>query len=290
MKIVAQTMMKSIIVNITLVVIKLITGLLCGFKSMVADAVHSLSDLSTDLVAIVGQKLATKKADDNHPYGHGRIEYVTSIVIGAVILFMGIELMTSVIKEEVSVSKNTLTALIVVAITIILKFILSRYIQSKGKEINNSILLASARESMADVLSSMGVFIAVFLSLFQDSISILKYTDKVGTAIISLFILKTAYHILMDNFKAIIGECEKNAEVINEIKSIIMSVPTVMDIDNLTVMKFGSYYQITLGASVDAKCSLEKAHETAHNIEDELLGSRLKIKYVVVHINPYKEH
>lgn len=290
MKIVAKTMAKSIIVNISLVILKLATGILSGYKSIVADAVHSLSDLSTDLVAIIGQKLATKKADADHPYGHGKIEYVTSIIIGTFILLMGIELMKSVFTEKLIVSKSSLIVLIVVAITIISKFVLSRYIYYKGKKINNSILLASAKESTADVFSSIGVFIAIFLSLFQEDIAILKYADKVGTAIISLFILRTAYHILMDNFKAIIGECEKNEEIINEIKKIIMSVPTVMNIDSLTVMKFGSYYQIMLEAAVDDKCSLEEAHEVAHNIEDELLSCRLKIKYVVVHISPYGKH
>lgn len=286
MKNVVQSMIVSIVVNFILIVIKLVVGIISNYKSLVADAVHSFSDMSTDLVAIFGQWLAVKKADDKHPYGHGKIEYITSIIIGGFILALGIGLINSTITGNIAPSKYTNIALIVVIITIILKYGLAKYVYYKGKIDNNSILLASAQENMADVLSSIGVFITITLSMLTKYVPIFKYADKVGGLIISLLIIKTSFNILRDNINAIIGEREQNQNVIDKIKNIILSISDVLSIDDLVVMKLGSYYQIILDVGLDSKMTLKDAHNVAHKIEKELIDSNLKIKYVTVHINP----
>lgn len=286
MKNVVQSMIVSIVVNFILIVIKLVVGIISNYKSLVADAIHSFSDMSTDLVAIFGQWLAVKKADDKHPYGHGKIEYITSIIIGGFILALGIGLINSTIIGNIAPSKYTDIALIVVIITIILKYGLAKYVYYKGKIDNNSILLASAQENMADVLSSIGVFITITLSMLTKYVPIFKYADKVGGLIISLLIIKTSFNILRDNINAIIGEREQNQNVIDKIKNIILSISDVLSIDDLVVMKLGSYYQIILDVGLDAKMTLKDAHNVAHKIEKELIDSNLKIKYVTVHINP----
>ena len=286
MKNVVQSMIVSIVVNFILIVIKLVVGIISNYKSLVADAIHSFSDMSTDLVAIFGQWLAVKKADDKHPYGHGKIEYITSIIIGGFILALGIGLINSTITGNIAPSKYTNIALIVVIITIILKYGLAKYVYYKGKIDNNSILLARAHENMEDVFSSIGVFITITLSLLTKYVPIFKYADKVGGLIISLLIIKTSFNILRDNINAIIGEREQNQNVIDKIKNIILSISDVLSIDDLVVMKLGSYYQIILDVGLDAKMTLKDAHNVAHKIEKELIDSNLKIKYVTVHINP----
>lgn len=290
MKDVAQAMFVSIIVNTVLVIIKFVIGVTSNYRSLVADAIHSFSDLSTDVIAILGEWLAGKKEDKNHPYGHGKMEYITSIIIGTFIMILGISMISGTISSEVVESRHRIVALVAVAITILLKYGLAKYVYNMGKRANNSILIASSKENMSDVLSASSVFITIIISLFSDYVPIFKYADKVGGIIISLLIMRTAFNILKDNINAIIGECEQDEEVIYRIKGIIMSLPDVLSIDNLNVMKFGAYYQIMLDAGVDANCKLEKAHIIAHNIEQELIDSDLKIKYVSVHINPYEKH
>ena len=142
---------------------------------------------------------------------------------------------------------------------------------------------------MSDVLSASSVFIAIVLSFFQDSISFLKYADKVSGIVISLLIIKTSYNIFKENITAIIGECEHDENVIAKIKDKIMSVSNVLIIDNLTVMKYGSYYQVVLDVGVDEEYKLKDAHNIAHDIEKQLLDGDLNIKYVVVHVNPYRK-
>lgn len=289
MKHVVQSMMVSIVVNFILVVIKFIFGVISNYKSLVADAIHSFSDMSTDLVAILGQWLAIKKPDDNHPYGHGKIEYITSIIIGAVILALGIGLINATVIGNVVPSKYTTIALVVVVITIILKYGLAKYVYYKGQIDNNSILLASAKENMADVLSSIGVFVTIVLSTLTKYVPIFKYADKIGGLIISLLIIKTSFNILKDNIKAIIGEHEQDENIINKINNTILKNSGVLSIDNLVVMKFGTYYQIILDVGLDAETTFKKAHSIAHQIEEKLMKSNLKVRYVTVHINPYEK-
>lgn len=286
MKKIYKTIIVSITVNTMLVLLKLIVGFITNYKSIIADAVHSFSDLSTDIVALLGQRLSLKKPDNNHPYGHGKIQYITSIVIGAVIMALGIELIITTITSKIEVFHNHSLALIVVAITIISKFLLAKYIEHRSKKYNNAILIASSKESMADALSSIGVFLTIILSLFKEQIPILAYADKVGGLIISMFIIKTSLNILRDNVNAIIGESEQNEEVINKIRDIIMEVRGILTIDELTIMKFGSYYQVVLDVGIDSNCELEKAHAIAHDVEEKLLKSKFVIKYVSIHMNP----
>jgi cation diffusion facilitator family transporter len=287
MKYVVKTMLVSIVVNIILVTIKLVIGLITNYKSLVADAVHSFSDLSTDVIAIFGEWLASKKPDEDHPYGHGKMEYITSLIIGTFILILGISMIYSTIGAQVVETNYRVVALVAVIITIFLKYGLAKYVYNRGKKINNSILIASSKESMSDVLSAISVFITIVLSMFQEYVPIFKYADKAGGIIISLFIIKTAYNILKENMNAIIGESEKDVEIIYQIKGIIMNELDILSIDNLNVMKFGSYYQILLDVGVDSSCSLERADVIAHTIEKNLIDSDLKIRYVSVHTNPY---
>jgi cation diffusion facilitator family transporter len=279
-------MFVSITVNITLVFIKLIMGIISNYKSLVADAIHSFSDLSTDVVAIFGQRMASKKEDQNHPFGHGKIEYITSIIIGVFIMVLGINMISSTINGEIVETKYRNIALIAVFITIILKYLLAQYVYKMGQKLKNNILIAGSKENMSDVLSASSVFVAILLSMFQHTIPIFRYTDKIAGIIISLLIIKTSFYILKDNINTIIGECERDENIISNIKHLITTVPDVISIDNLIIMKFGSYYQIMLDAGVNNDFKLKEAHDVAHNIEKELLSSDLRIKYVVVHINP----
>lgn len=289
MKDVCKTMFVSIIVNIILVVIKFVIGVISNYKSLVADAIHSLSDLSTDVVAIFGEWLASKKADKDHPYGHGKIEYITGIIIGAFIMAVGLGMIYTGIGAQIVEQHHRVAALIVAFITMAMKYGLAIYVRTVGKKINNSILIASAEENMSGVLSAISVFITIILSMFVDVAPIFKYADKVGCLIVSLLIIKTAFNVLKENMIAVIGESETNEEIIDSIKGIIMSIKEVMSIDNLVVMKYGSYYQIDLAASIDPSCDLEEADSIAHEIKKKLLRSKMRVKYAIVRITPYKK-
>ena len=234
---VTTVLLKSFIVNTVLVFIKFIIGFIGKSNALLADGVHSLSDLATDVVAMVGSKLSDKPADKEHPYGHGRLEYVTSIIIGIVILVLGLVLVFNS-------GSNEMPSIIVVyasIVTIVVKFFIAKYLCVMGGKMNNQILISSGKESSMDVISSIVVLISSLLIQFSDKISIFKYTDMISTILIGLFIIKTGISILRLNINLILGEVEADENYLSDVKNIIKSVSGVKLIDNIDIIKFGSY-------------------------------------------------
>lgn len=274
----------SFITNLFLSILKIVFGIVTNYASLIADGVHSLSDLITDFVSILGNKLSLKPADDKHPFGHGIIEYVTSIMISVTIMFLGMNLIINSFSHE-----NTIPNLFIAVVclfTILIKYILASYIIKKGKEYNNNILIASGSESKSDVISSLIVLISVIFMQFSNTIQIFKYADIVATIIVSLLIIRTGYLILMDNLSKILGEQIVDEEYLNKIKTIILSDEYILDIKNLYVLKNGPYYRLVSDIIMDKTITLSLAHEIIDKIEIQIKEYDSKIRYVFIHMEP----
>jgi len=274
----------SFFTNLFLSVLKIVFGIISNYASLIADGVHSLSDLITDVVSIIGNKLSLKPADDKHPFGHGIIEYITSILISLVIIFLGINLIINVFDH-----KNTIPNLfigIICLFTIIIKFILSVYIIKKGKKYNNNILIASGSESKSDVISSLVVLISIIVMQFSNYVAVFKYADIIATIIVSLLIIKTGYLVLIDNLSKIIGEQIVDEEYLNEINEIILKQKEVLEIKNLYVLKNGPYYKLLSDVIMDKTITLSLAHKIIDTIENEIKEFDNNIKYVFIHMEP----
>ena len=201
---ITKVLLVSSITNIFLSIIKILFGFIGKCNALIADGIHSLSDLSTDFVAIFGNHLSLKPADKKHPFGHGKTEYITSVIIGIVIILLGLSLIYNIFNKEITIPN--LLMILVSLFTIISKYILSSYIYKKGIEYSNNILIASGKESKADVYSSIFVLISIVLMQFSNELKILKYADMLSTVIISLFIIKTGFNILSDNIGILLEE------------------------------------------------------------------------------------
>jgi cation diffusion facilitator family transporter len=146
-----KVMLTSMIVNSFLSIIKIIVGIVGKSSSLIADGIHSFSDLFTDVFAIFGNLLSRKPADEKHPFGHGKLEYLTSIGIGLVILFVGFSIIYNSYDNKIVIP--SILVVLVSLFTIVSKYLLASYITRKGKEYKNNILISSGRESSMDVLS-----------------------------------------------------------------------------------------------------------------------------------------
>lgn len=274
----------SVVTNIVLALIKIITGVLFQSGALLSDGIHSLSDLFTDVVAIGGNVLARKPADLEHPYGHGKIEYITSLIIGVVVFIVGIGVIERSIHSKIVIPSMLL--LIVSFITIIAKLLLSSYIINQGKKLNNNILIASGKESRMDVISSLIVFISIICMQLNSVSSIFKYSDKVASIIVGLFIIKTSIEILKDNISVVLGKQETNSEYLNNIKELIKSVNGVIDIKSLIIMKYGYKSTLTLVITMDGNTTITKSHEITDEIESIITKNNNNIEYINIHIEP----
>ena len=284
---VTKVLVKSLIVNILLTLTKFVFGLIYKSKVLVADGIHSLSDLATDVVSIYGSKLSLKPADNEHPYGHGKIEYLTSIVIGAVILALALSLLGNSLNAKNTIASNMV--LYVTIFTILAKYLISRYILSKGVKYKSNLLIASGKESRSDVISSAIVIITYFLSKLSSYSKIFLYSDTIGTFIIGLIILKTAYRILKENIVSILGEIEQDEEYLDKIREIILENSEVVNIEELNIIKYGHYYQANITINMDSDVTLEDACLVSDRIKKKLINKKTRISYAKISINPYME-
>lgn len=280
---VTRVMLVSSIMNILLTILKISCGFIYKSSALIADGFHSLSDLLTDFVAIVGGKLSLIKADKKHPYGHGKIEYLTSILIGIVVIILGFELIINSFDKTIVIPN--LLVLIISVITIISKFCVSQYIIKKGEKYSNSILIASGKESRMDVISSIVVLISIILMQYSNSISYFKYADLIACIIVALLIIKTGFVIIKDNACTLLEE-SVNEEYIEEIKQLILKNNKIDGIDKLDILKYGPYYKLIGELSMNPQITLVNAHQIIEEIENEIKEKDEKIKYITFHINP----
>lgn len=280
---VTTVMVISFMTNSFLSLIKIIFGFIGHSSALIADGIHSFSDLSTDIVAILGDFFARKPADHKHPYGHGKLEYLTSIFIGFVIITLGLGIISSSVNRGVIVPN--IFVIFVSLFTIAAKLILSNYILREGLKINNNILIASGRESRADVVSS--VIVLVSIVLMQLDMRIFSYADIIASIIVGLFIIKVGFAILSENVSDILGEQETNKDYLDKISNIIKQTNEVKRIDSLVLLKFGSYYKLIGEVAMDGELTLVYAHSLLENIEEQIKLEEPRIRYVTIHINPY---
>ena len=282
-----KAMQKSFIVNSGLVIVKLISGFLFNSIALIADGVHSISDLLSDIFVLLGIKHSVKPADEDHPFGHGKFEYVLSLFLGLSIIVIAYNLGMNVIYSFNEVSEiPSYLSLIVIALVVIIKLILARYLIRTGEEIDSEIIKASGQESFSDVISSAVVFIGVICVLLGERFNIEYLTkgDKVASIIIALFIIRIGIIIIWNSIQSLQGKSVKK-DICLQYQDMIKDTEGVIDVDKLDMVNYGPYYQVIVEIRVDANISVKDGHAIAHNVHDKLLKNE-KICHVSIHVNP----
>ncbi len=283
---ITKVLLVSAITNIFLSIIKVVFGVVGKSKALIADGIHSFSDLATDLIAIFGSFLSLKPADKEHPFGHGKVEYITSLIIAIIIIALGLGLINSAFNKDITIPNSLV--IFVTCFTIITKLVLSTYIYRKGIKYNNNILIASGKESRSDVFSSLFVLVSTILMQFSNRIEIFKYADLIGMIIIAILIIKTGYNVLMDNVSILLEEQVIDHNYLDEIKETILSFKEITAIDDLHILRYGPYYKLIGTVIMQHNISLNKAHSIIDKLETTLHQNDERIKYVFIHMEPSK--
>ena len=230
-----QTSIIGIIGNFLLVGGKAFIGFLAGSIAMITDALNNLTDALSSLITIIGTKLAGKKPDKKHPYGHGRIEYLTSMVISIIIIVAGVAAIYESIKSliENTTPNHDIYSIIIVSIAIVIKIGLGLYFRFVAKKIDSDALKASGTDALLDSLLSLSTLVAIIVSIVW-KVNIEGY---LGIAI-GLFIIRTGIEILREGLSAIIGE-RADKEVTDKLKELVCSFPEVKGAYDLILNNYG---------------------------------------------------
>lgn len=226
---------KGIIGNVILVIFKMIVGLASNSIAIILDAVNNLTDVLSSVLTIIGTKLASKEADKEHPFGHGRIEYMTTMAIAFIILGAGIGSLKESIEKIIhpAVSTFDISGLAIIAAAIVVKVVMGYYIKGQGEKYQSGALIASGVDALFDAVITFATLVSAGLVFFLN-IDIQGYVG----AIISLFILKAAFDILRDMYNHLLG-VRADDELIREIKETIAQHPQVGGVYDLVLNSYG---------------------------------------------------
>ena len=271
----------GIALNILLFVIKFVAGSLSGAISVTADAFNNLSDSGSSLITMLGFRLAAKKPDPKHPFGHGRIEYLSGIAVSILIVLMGFELLTSSVDKIVNPVQPETGAVVfaILAVSILVKFYMFLYNRKYGKICNSAAMKATATDCLSDMLSTTVVFVSMIITHFTN-VNIDAYC---GLAV-SIFILFAGIKSAYETIGPLLGQ-PPEADFVQQIEEIVMSFGCILGVHDLIVHDYGpGRCMVSLHAEVSASGNILDIHDEIDNIEREL-SEKLGC-LAVIHMDP----
>jgi cation diffusion facilitator family transporter len=274
-------------VNLFLILIKFGAGVLGHSQALIADAVHSISDLFTDAVVLLGIKIGRMAPDEKHPFGHGRFETLASAVVSLTLVglavYLGIEAVLNIIDH--TEYHPTWLALGAALLSIILKEGIYRYTVKVGRRIKSQALIANAWHHRSDALSSVAVLIGVTGALIRPSWYIL---DSYAVLIVSFFIIKAGLELLGGAISEFTDTAPK-AEVMQRIKNCVQGVRGVEDLHDVKARVSGGRYQLQLHVVVDRTLTVAQGHKISKDVEKCLWDEFEDLGQLIVHVDPTKK-
>ena len=271
----------GICLNVLLFLGKILAGTVSGSIAITADAFNNLSDAGSSVVTLLGFKLAAQEPDRDHPFGHGRMEYISGLVVAMLILLMGVELLKSSVSkilhpEEVSFS---ILALVILAVSIAVKFYMSLYNRAVGKRIDSAAMLATATDSRSDVLATTAVLASTVVSHFTG----LPIDGWCGL-VVAVLILKGGFGAAVDTVSPLLGQAPA-PELVQEVEQLVLAHKEIVGIHDLVVHDYGpGRLMITLHAEVPADGDMLELHDVVDTVERELA---VKMRCVAtIHMDP----
>lgn len=271
----------GIVTNLVLFIIKLSVGLFSNSVSILADAFNNLSDAASSIITIIGFKMANKPADAEHPFGHGRIEYITAMIVSFMVMLVGLQFVKTSFQKIINPTLVTFELLpfILLLISIGFKFWLSKFNKSIGNKINSSTLKATATDAMGDVFTSTTVVISFLISKFTT----LPIDGYIGI-VVALAIVYSGFSLIKETLSPLLGE-PPDPVLVSDITDMVMSYDNITGIHDLIVHNYGpGRIMASIHAEIPSNIDIMEIHHIIDTAEREI-SKKLNI-YLVIHMDP----
>ncbi len=266
-KIIVRTSIIGILANVALAAFKAIIGLITGSIAITMDAVNNISDAGSSLITIIGTKLAGKQPDKQHPWGYGRIEYISAMVISLIVLYAGITSLVESVKKIIhpEAASYTTPALIIIAVAVVVKIILGRYVKGVGVKVNSDSLINSGTDATLDSIISGSTLVAALIFIFF-GLSLEAWL----AAVISLVIIKSGIDMLRETLSKILGQ-RIDVETAKKVRSVLLDIP---GIDGIYDLIFHDYGPDRINCSAHAEVA---DHLTAVELDELQRNATMKL-------------
>ncbi|GAE26697.1 cobalt-zinc-cadmium resistance protein [Halalkalibacter wakoensis JCM 9140] len=280
----------GIIGNIILAIIKAVIGVMANSRALVADAVHSASDVVGSVVVLIGVRAAKLPPDRDHPYGHGKAESVAAIIVAVLLFIVGFEIALGAFQSFFEpVEVPGVIAIYAVIFSIVVKELMFRYKYQLGKKYKSEALMTDAWHHRSDVFSSFAALIGIGAAILGGHLNIswLVYGDSIASAFVAILIGKMAWSLGKQSIHNALDHVLHEEDTV-EMKKAAASVEGVLNIDEFLAREHGHYVIIDIKVAVEPSISVEEGHTIGKRVKERLLEEK-NVHDVLVHINPYKK-
>ena len=262
----------SILVNLFVAMIKLVGGVIWNTFALTIDGIYTISDLVTDVIAILGIKVGRKRANKNHPYGYGRVFYIIELFMGLIAFLVGVFVI--VLSFIIKYQKPSISVIILIIIAVLFKLGSANYLFKIGKKENSDLLVASSYESKWEAYSSLGLIIIIVLSQFIPKI------DIIGGILIALLLIFQSFRTIRQNILLLIGVTYDDLSIRDKIKRVVDKYK-VIDIIDVALIKNGPYYQLNLTFKAKRNMKVGSLLKVQNKIKKELKAKNIGFKFIV---------
>ena len=271
----------GIVLNVLLFFGKIFAGMLSGSIAITADAFNNLSDAGSSVVSLLGFKLAAQKPDRDHPFGHGRLEYVSGLIVSMLIILMGVELLKTSVGKILTPGEVVFSpvVLVILAVSILVKLYMCFYNRTVGKRIESAAMCAMATDSLSDAAATMAVLVATMVGHYT-------HLDLDGWfgLLVALFVLRAGYCAARDTISPLLGQ-PPAPEFVKKVEQLVLSHPEIVGIHDLIVHDYGpGRLMITLHAEVPADGDMLALHDVVDTVEGELASTMHCL--ATIHMDP----
>ena len=276
----------AICVNIVLALLKIVAGKIFFSMSLLSDGLNSLSDLITNVLVIVGLKVGSNPEDKEHPFGHGKIESVFSVIIGTFIMITAFELIKDNFSKLTSLSsesnlKITVIPIIVTILAILIKIFQLSFMKKRVKKYNNSLINSLLTDYNSDIVISVSVLAGLFLSRIH------PVFDTIVGFIVSIYIIKSGYELIKENSLILLDS--QDDELIEKIRSEILQFKEIENAHDFRMTTSGKDIYVFADVRMDKNKTIEEAHEVTNRISKKIKHKYKNVKRVLIHIEPVYE-
>ena len=264
---ITRTSIIGVIVNVLLSGFKALVGLISGSISIVLDAVNNLTDAISSIVTIIGIKLARRKPDEKHPFGHGRVEYFSAIIVAGIVIAAGVTSLYESVQKifHPEMPDYSLASVIIVAVAVVVKIVLGRYVKAQGEKYQSEALVASGSDASFDAILSASTLVGMGITLLFH----INLDGWIGT-IIALFIIKAGWEMLMESVSSVIGN-RPDSEVSKAIRETVCAHENVLGAYDLVLHDYGPDYAIgSVHIEIPAGLTADQIHRMTRAISEEV--------------------
>lgn len=266
------------ILNFIVAIIKLISGILFSFFTLISDSIQSFIDFITDIISLIANKIGKRRANKTYPFGYGQVYYLSNVITGFLLFLIGIFIIYQVIAINNNFTPN-ITILIILLFILVLKYIVIRLLQYHGNSTKNELLIESYKESKADFISTCVVILVLLLSYLEEYLPNFINIDKIGSICMAIYVFYASLKMIISNINGMLLNDEANEELKEKIKKDLENIKGI-NITKIKIIKMSSYYSVFLQIDVNDNLKIQDFIILQDKIKKQIKTSNKLIKYI----------